>query len=79
MIQLYAIELPAINVVACLNDSPVWKRSTNDSDSVGAEGNPNNPDPSKQIIWGRQSRDEMMIGFFTGVGAVEHPPLAGFA
>lgn len=30
-------------------------------------GNPNNPDPSKQVTWGQQSWDEMMIGFFTGV------------
>jgi hypothetical protein len=28
--------------------------------------NPNNPDPTKQIRWGQQSWDEMMIGFFTG-------------
>ncbi len=30
-------------------------------------GNPNNPDPSKQVTWGQQSWDEMMIGFFTGI------------
>jgi hypothetical protein len=27
--------------------------------------NPNNPDPSKDVGWGDQSRDEMMIGFFS--------------
>jgi hypothetical protein len=26
--------------------------------------NPNNPDPSKEVTWGDQSWDEMMIGFF---------------
>jgi len=26
--------------------------------------NPNNPDPNKDIKWGQQSWDEMMIGFF---------------
>lgn len=36
-----------------------------------SEGNANNPDPSKQITWGQQSWDEMMIGFFTGVRALE--------
>ncbi len=29
--------------------------------------NPNNPDPSKNVSWGQQSWDEMMIGFFTAV------------
>jgi len=29
--------------------------------------NLNNPDPLKQITWGQQSWDEMMIGFFNGV------------
>ncbi len=27
--------------------------------------NPNNPDPGKEVSWGDQSRDEMMIGFFS--------------
>lgn len=36
-----------------------------------SEGNPNNPDSSKQITWGQQSWDEMMIGFFTGVRVME--------
>jgi hypothetical protein len=27
--------------------------------------NPNNPDPSRDVGWGDQSRDEMMIGFFS--------------
>lgn len=26
--------------------------------------NPNNPDPTQRVIWGEQSWDEMMIGFF---------------
>jgi hypothetical protein len=26
--------------------------------------NPNNPDPGKEVSWGDQSWDEMMIGFF---------------
>jgi hypothetical protein len=26
--------------------------------------NPENPDPSKTVIWGQQSWDEMMVGFF---------------
>jgi len=26
--------------------------------------NPNNPDPSKEVHWGEQSTDEMMVGFF---------------
>ncbi len=29
--------------------------------------NPNNPDPTKTVTWGRQSWEEMMIGFFTGM------------
>lgn len=36
-------------------------------------GNPNNPDASKQITWGQQSWDEMMIGFFTGVRTLPSP------
>jgi tetratricopeptide (TPR) repeat protein len=27
--------------------------------------NPNNPDPRREVGWGDQSRDEMMIGFFS--------------
>jgi len=27
-------------------------------------GNPENPDPTKAVIWGQQSWDEMMVGFF---------------
>ncbi len=27
-------------------------------------GNPNNPDPSQWVLWGQQSWDEMMCGFF---------------
>jgi hypothetical protein len=26
--------------------------------------NPDNPDPTKDVIWGDQSWDEMMVGFF---------------
>jgi hypothetical protein len=26
--------------------------------------NPENPDPTKAVIWGQQSWDEMMVGFF---------------
>jgi peroxiredoxin len=29
--------------------------------------NLNNPDPSREVGWGQQSWDEMMIGFFTGM------------
>ena len=29
-----------------------------------SENNPYNPDPTKEIKWGEQSWDEMMIGFF---------------
>ena len=34
--------------------------------------NLNNPDPAKEVGWGQQSWDEMMIGFFTGMKPV--PP-----
>ncbi len=29
--------------------------------------NPNNPDPTKEVTWGQQSWEEMMIGFITAV------------
>ncbi|MDZ4852773.1 MAG: redoxin domain-containing protein [Pirellulaceae bacterium] len=29
--------------------------------------NPNNPDATKQVTWGQQSWEEMMIGFFNGI------------
>lgn len=29
-----------------------------------SRNNPRNPDPSAEVTWGEQSRDEMMIGFF---------------
>jgi hypothetical protein len=29
-----------------------------------SKNNPENPDPSKTVIWGQQSWDEMMVGFF---------------
>ena len=32
-----------------------------------SEQNPSNPDPTKEIRWGEQTWDEMMIGFFEGV------------
>ncbi len=34
-------------------------------------GNRNNPDPAKEVGWGQQSWDEMMIGFFTGMKPVQ--------
>ena len=36
--------------------------------------NPNNPDPSKEVRWGDQSWDEMMIGFFD-VAFDKHTPV----
>lgn len=47
--------IPKGTVVTCL--------ATFDNSS----DNPNNPDPSRQVGWGQQSWDEMMIGFFTGI------------
>lgn len=35
--------------------------------------NPNNPDPSKEVTWGQQSWEEMMIGFITAVKPGETP------
>ncbi len=32
-----------------------------------SEGNPNNPNPNKEVRWGDQSWEEMMIGFYAGV------------
>ena len=29
-----------------------------------SSNNPANPDPSAEVVWGEQSQDEMMIGFF---------------
>ena len=29
-----------------------------------SEANPSNPDPKKQVRWGEQTWDEMMIGYF---------------
>jgi hypothetical protein len=31
--------------------------------------NPNNPDPTRTVVWGDQTSDEMLIGFFTAVPA----------
>ena len=36
-----------------------------------SDGNLNNPDPTKEVGWGQQSWDEMMIGFFTGMKPVQ--------
>ena len=33
-------------------------------------GNPHNPDPTREVTWGQQSWNEMMIGFFTAVRPV---------
>ncbi|MBL8818643.1 MAG: redoxin domain-containing protein [Planctomyces sp.] len=47
--------MPAGTVVTCI------AAFDNSSD------NPNNPDPDKDVRWGQQSWEEMMIGFFTGI------------
>jgi len=47
--------IPAGTVVKCL------AQFDNSSENL------NNPDPSKEVGWGQQSWDEMMIGFFTGM------------
>ncbi len=31
--------------------------------------NPNNPDPTRTVVWGDQTSDEMLIGFFTAIPA----------
>ena len=36
-----------------------------------SDGNLNNPDPTREVGWGQQSWDEMMIGFFTGMKPVQ--------
>jgi len=36
--------------------------------------NPENPDPTKTVIWGQQSWDEMMVGFFNLVYDADMPP-----
>jgi hypothetical protein len=36
--------------------------------------NPENPDPSKAVIWGQQSWDEMMVGFFNLKFDAKMPP-----
>jgi mono/diheme cytochrome c family protein len=40
--------------------------------------NPENPDPSKTVIWGQQSWDEMMVGFFNLVFDAKMPAKALF-
>jgi len=37
-------------------------------------GNPENPDPTKTVIWGQQSWDEMMVGFFNLVYPADMSP-----
>ncbi len=51
--------IPAGTVVKCL------AKFDNSSENL------NNPDPSKEVGWGQQSWDEMMIGFFTGIKATQ--------
>ena len=51
--------IPAGTVVKCL------AQFDNSSENL------NNPDPSKEVGWGQQSWDEMMIGFFTGIKATQ--------
>ena len=51
--------IPAGTVVKCLAQ---FDNSTE---------NLNNPDPSKEVGWGQQSWEEMMIGFFTGMKPVQ--------
>jgi hypothetical protein len=41
-------------------------------------GNPENPDPTKTVIWGQQSWDEMMVGFFNLVFDAKTPAKALF-
>jgi hypothetical protein len=40
--------------------------------------NPENPDPTKTVIWGQQSWDEMMVGFFNLVFDAKTPAKALF-
>jgi hypothetical protein len=40
--------------------------------------NPENPDPTKTVIWGQQSWDEMMVGFFNLVFDAKIPVRALF-
>ena len=40
--------------------------------------NPENPDPTKTVIWGQQSWDEMMVGFFNLVFDAKTPARALF-
>jgi hypothetical protein len=40
--------------------------------------NPENPDPSRTVIWGQQSWDEMMVGFFNLVFDAKTPAKALF-
>ncbi len=40
--------------------------------------NPENPDPTKTVVWGQQSWDEMMVGFFNLVFDAKTPAKALF-
>jgi hypothetical protein len=39
-----------------------------------SKNNPENPDPTKTVIWGQQNFDEMMVGFFNLVYDAKMPP-----
>ena len=41
---------------------PIWLSATAWFDN--SANNPNNPDPAKEVHWGEQSWEEMMVGFF---------------
>jgi hypothetical protein len=43
-----------------------------------SKNNPENPDPNKTVIWGQQSWDEMMVGFFNLVFDAKMPVRALF-
>jgi len=41
--------------------------------SGNSAGNPENSDPTKEVTWGEQSWDEMMVGFFNLVFDAKMP------
>jgi len=45
-------------------DLPVGARIECTAHFDNSKNNPENPDPTKTVIWGQQSWDEMMVGFF---------------
>jgi hypothetical protein len=45
-------------------DLPLGARIECTAHFDNSKNNPENPDPSKTVIWGQQSWDEMMVGFF---------------